>query len=47
MANGGKQITYNGCPLHVYEPGQAYTTAGNGIDGLWYAVKLSASDITG
>ena len=47
MANGGKQITYNGYPLYTYKGSQAYTTTGNNVGGVWHVVMLSESDITG
>jgi predicted lipoprotein with Yx(FWY)xxD motif len=47
MANGGKQITYNGYPLYTYKNSQAYTTTGNNVGGVWHVVMLSESDITG
>jgi predicted lipoprotein with Yx(FWY)xxD motif len=47
MANGGKQITYNGYPLYTYKSAQAYTTTGNNVGGVWHVVMLSESDITG
>jgi len=47
MANGGKQITYNGYPLYTYKSAQAYTTTGNTVGGVWHVVMLSESDITG
>jgi predicted lipoprotein with Yx(FWY)xxD motif len=45
MANGAKQITYNGYPLYTYKTEAPLATTGNGINGLWHVVKLSASDI--
>jgi predicted lipoprotein with Yx(FWY)xxD motif len=46
MANGGKQITYNGLPLYTFKTAKPLMTTGNGVDGLWHVIKLSASDIT-
>jgi len=46
-AGGVKQITYNGYPLYVFKGAQPYSTAGNGIGGVWHVVPLSVSDITG
>ena len=45
--NGVKQITYNGYPLYTYKLAGRQVTTGNGIGGVWYVVKMSASDITG
>jgi len=45
MANGGKQITYNGLPLYIFKTEKPLMTTGNGMDGLWHVIKLSASDI--
>ena len=45
MANGGKQITYNGYPLYIFKTEKPLATTGNGVDGLWHVIKLSASDI--
>jgi predicted lipoprotein with Yx(FWY)xxD motif len=47
MANGGKQITYDGYPLYTYKGSEPYTTTGNDVGGVWHVVKLSESDITG
>ncbi len=47
MANGGKQITYNGYPLYTYKGSDPYTTTGNDVGGVWHVVMLSESDITG
>jgi predicted lipoprotein with Yx(FWY)xxD motif len=47
MADGGKQITYNGYPLYTYKGAKALATTGNGIGGVWHVIKLSASDVTG
>ena len=44
-AGGVQQIAYNGMPLYTFAGAKPYTTAGNGIDGLWHVVKLSAGDI--
>jgi predicted lipoprotein with Yx(FWY)xxD motif len=44
MANGGKQITYNGYPLYTFKGAGPLTTKGAG--GLWHVVKLSGSDVT-
>jgi predicted lipoprotein with Yx(FWY)xxD motif len=47
MADGGKQITYDGYPLYTYKGATALSTSGNGVDGEWHVIKLSASDVTG
>jgi predicted lipoprotein with Yx(FWY)xxD motif len=46
MANGGKQITYDGYPLYTFKGAKALSTKGNGIDGKWHVIKLSKSDVT-
>ena len=46
-ANGAKQVTYNGYPLYTYKGAKPLTTSGNGVDGLWHVIKLSASDVSG
>jgi predicted lipoprotein with Yx(FWY)xxD motif len=46
MANGAKQITYNGYPLYLLKGAGALTTKGNGVGGKWHVIKLSKSDIT-
>ena len=45
MANGGKQVTYNGYPLYIFKSEKPLATTGEGVDGLWHVIKLSASDI--
>jgi predicted lipoprotein with Yx(FWY)xxD motif len=45
-AGGVEQITYNGMPLYKFAGAKALTTAGNGLDGEWHVVALSASDIS-
>jgi predicted lipoprotein with Yx(FWY)xxD motif len=44
-ANGAKQITYDGYPLYIFKSEKPLATTGNGVDGLWHVIKLSASDI--
>jgi predicted lipoprotein with Yx(FWY)xxD motif len=46
MADGGKQITYDGYPLYTLKGAGALSTKGNGKDGKWHVIKLSASDVT-
>ena len=46
MANGAKQITYNGYPLYTLKGAGALSTKGNGMEGKWHVVKLSAKDVT-
>jgi predicted lipoprotein with Yx(FWY)xxD motif len=45
-SNGAKQITYNGYPLYTFKAGKPLQVTGNGMDGLWHVIKLSASDIS-
>jgi predicted lipoprotein with Yx(FWY)xxD motif len=45
-SNGAKQVTYNGYPLYIFKAGKPLQVTGNGMDGLWHVVKLSASDIS-
>ena len=46
MTNGGKQITYNGYPLYTLKGAGALSTKGDGMDGKWHVIKLSAKDVT-
>jgi predicted lipoprotein with Yx(FWY)xxD motif len=46
-ADGNKQITYDGMPLYTFKDAGPYSVVGNGVEGLWHVVKLSASDISG
>jgi predicted lipoprotein with Yx(FWY)xxD motif len=46
-AGGVKQITYNGYPLYLFKGAPPLAVTGDGADGVWHVVKLSASDITG
>lgn len=43
MANGGKQITYNGHPLYILKGAGALSTKGDG--GQWHVIKLSSKDV--
>jgi predicted lipoprotein with Yx(FWY)xxD motif len=45
MANGGKQVTYDGYPLYIFKSEKPLATTGQGVDGLWHVIKLSANDI--
>ena len=44
-SDGSKQVTYDGHPLYTYKGGLPYSTAGNGIEGAWHVVMLSAADL--
>ena len=44
-AGGVEQITYNGMPLYIFKGAKPYTTAGNGVGGVWHVIPMSASDI--
>jgi predicted lipoprotein with Yx(FWY)xxD motif len=44
-ASGVEQITYDGMPLYLLKGAAPLATTGNGVDGVWHVVKLSASDI--
>lgn len=44
-ANDAKQVTYDGLPLYTYKGAKAFVTTGNGVDGMWHVIKLSAGDI--
>lgn len=45
MANGSKQITYNGYPLYTLKGAGALSSKGNGMEGKWHVIKLSAKDV--
>jgi predicted lipoprotein with Yx(FWY)xxD motif len=45
MPNGAKQVTYNGYPLYTFKGAGALSTKGNGLDGEWHVIKLSASNV--
>jgi predicted lipoprotein with Yx(FWY)xxD motif len=45
MANGAKQITYNGYPLYTLKGAGALSTKGDGMDGKWHVIKLSSKDV--
>jgi predicted lipoprotein with Yx(FWY)xxD motif len=46
MANGAKQVTYDGLPLYTFKGAKALSTKGNGVGGKWHVIKLSKSAIT-
>ena len=46
MANGAKQITYDGYPLYILKGEGPFSVKGQGLDGKWHVIKLKASDIT-
>jgi predicted lipoprotein with Yx(FWY)xxD motif len=46
-AGGKKVITYNGYPLYTLVGAPALSTKGNGVEGVWHVIMLSASDVQG
>jgi predicted lipoprotein with Yx(FWY)xxD motif len=46
MPNGAKQITYNGYPLYIFKGAGPFSTKGQGLEGKWHVIKLTASDVT-
>ena len=46
-AGGTKVITYNGYPLYTFVGAPPLSTKGNGLEGVWHVIMLSASDIQG
>jgi predicted lipoprotein with Yx(FWY)xxD motif len=46
-AGGQKVITYNGYPLYTFVGAPPLSTKGNGLEGLWHVILLSAGDIQG
>ena len=46
MANGAKQITYDGLPLYTFKGAKPLSTKGNGLQGKWHVIKLPASAVT-
>ena len=47
IANGAKQVTYNGSPLYTFKGAKALATKGNGMGGVWHVIKMSESNIVG
>jgi predicted lipoprotein with Yx(FWY)xxD motif len=45
-ATGVEQITYDGMPLYRLAGAKPLTTKGNGLNGEWHVITLSASDIS-
>jgi predicted lipoprotein with Yx(FWY)xxD motif len=45
LSDGAKQITYDGLPLYYLKSEKPLATTGEGMDGLWHVIKLSAADI--
>jgi predicted lipoprotein with Yx(FWY)xxD motif len=45
-SSGAKDITYNGYPLYTMVGAPVLSTKGDGVDGEWHVIKLSASNIT-
>ena len=46
-AGGQKVITYDGYPLYTFVAAPPLSTKGNGLEGAWHVVMLSAGDIQG
>ena len=46
-ADGKKVVTYNGYPLYTFVGAPPLSTKGNGLEGLWHVILLSASDVQG
>jgi predicted lipoprotein with Yx(FWY)xxD motif len=46
MISGAKQITYDGFPLYTFKGAAPLSTKGNGLEGKWHVIKLTASDVT-
>jgi predicted lipoprotein with Yx(FWY)xxD motif len=45
MADGGKQVTYDGYPLYTFKGAAKFAVTGEGVGGVWHVIKLSASDV--
>jgi predicted lipoprotein with Yx(FWY)xxD motif len=46
-ADGKKVITYDGYPLYTFVGAPPLSTKGNGLEGAWHVIMLSASDVQG
>jgi predicted lipoprotein with Yx(FWY)xxD motif len=46
-AGGKKVITYDGYPLYTFVDAPALSTKGNGLEGVWHVIMLSAGDVQG
>jgi predicted lipoprotein with Yx(FWY)xxD motif len=46
-AGGKKVITYNGYPLYTFVGAPPLSTKGNGLEGAWHVIMLSAGDVQG
>ena len=46
-AGGKKVVTYDGYPLYTFVGAPPLSTKGNGLEGAWHVIMLSASDVQG
>jgi predicted lipoprotein with Yx(FWY)xxD motif len=46
-AGGKKVITYDGYPLYTFVDAPPLSTKGNGLEGAWHVIMLSAGDVQG
>ena len=46
-AGGKKVITYDGYPLYAFVDAPPLSTKGNGVEGVWHVIMLSAGDVQG
>jgi len=46
-AGGKKVITYDGYPLYTFVDAPPLSTKGNGLEGVWHVIMLSAGDVQG
>jgi predicted lipoprotein with Yx(FWY)xxD motif len=46
-AGGKKVITYDGYPLYTFVDAPPLSTKGNGLEGVWHVIMLSADDVQG
>jgi predicted lipoprotein with Yx(FWY)xxD motif len=46
-AGGAKVITYDGYPLYTFVGAPPLSTKGNGLEGAWHVIMLSAGDVQG